>query len=357
MSNLHRLGVLGGLLSLGAFSAAVAIGFGMMPLLLGVPPMAWPFTLALSLGAVGFIGIALVRLRGTLAGLTDPDTLEEPRRSDVLYGHSLVGIGATMLIIAVASTIIVASLAWTTGRLTTVSDDGRLVGDEFDAGAADVLRDLATDLPVTRLGVLFGETPAESRFVAALFVLSTFVALLGALFYFANSLWTKLTEAEREPFDRSIFWAGLWFRLGEAVIFNVVLFLMFRYWWPERYLVLPLMSLLIGMYLKAGEKLVAGSATRLFAAFAALVPTTIPAGEQLKMVELDLDGAIVDGALTESGRALVEGLGQIKGVSRVVPDLGSGIMRVEFDASTVNGSRIAHEVRLHGLAARATDDE
>ncbi len=77
-----------------------------------------------------------------------------------------------------------------------------------------------------------------------------------------------------EPFSLSRYWAGLLFRLGEAVLFTFVMFLLFITYRLDAYEHVLEIALFIGMYIKTGERLMAGLADRVFAAAAALVASS-----------------------------------------------------------------------------------
>lgn len=286
-----------GLFAIVVITSSIAISFGFLPWMMHVTPMATTPLVVLGIIAAICLVLGLLRLRSTLEDFEDPDK-PEPARSDILYGRYLMGIGLALLIDAIVCSIVVVALAWITGRarlglVTTTGDreiESNLVGDSFNAAPLDQLQSLGpAGSALNQLGTFFGNSADDAFFVAALFTFSTLVALLGALFFFATSVWSKLREGEREPFDRSIFWAGLWFRIGEAVLFNLVFFLLLRYYAPDQYLALPLVSLLVGMFLKAGEKLVSGLANRVFAAFGALVPTNLKSVTTLKLFTQLLD--------------------------------------------------------------------
>jgi hypothetical protein len=101
---------------------------------------------------------------------------------------------------------------------------------------------------------------------------SLLMALLGALFYVTNSLQEKRRKG-MEDFDWSIFWSGLWYRLGEAVLFTIVFFVAIRRFAPEGSDEwLPILALFLGMSVTAGERLVFGLARRVFLAVGALLP-------------------------------------------------------------------------------------
>lgn len=114
-----------------------------------------------------------------------------------------------------------------------------------------------------------GPTPGLPA--AILLMISLGMSILGALFFVANSLREKRDEFEQ--FDHSGFWSGLWYRLGEAVLFTVVFFLVLRRFYPASgALWLPVLALFLGMFVKSGERLVFGLAKRVFAAVSTLLP-------------------------------------------------------------------------------------
>src|SRR4029450_13952027 len=94
----------------------------------------------------------------------------------------------------------------------------------------------------------------------------------------------------RETFDRRLFWGGLWFRIAEALLFNLVFFLVLRYYAPDRYLLLLLVSLMVGLFLKAGEWLVSGGAARAIASIQALVPNELSSQRVMRVFAFELSG-------------------------------------------------------------------
>ncbi len=139
-----------------------------------------------------------------------------------------------------------------------------------------------------------------SENVPYVLLLSALLAILGAMFFVSDSLRRKVRRAE--PFSGTAFWGGLWFRLGQAVIYTLLLF-----WFAWKfgsvsnekqdgfaldYTWLPLMSLMCGMFVKSGEKLFSSIAIRIFQAVSAFfgeatapnMPAA-PAGQKLPRVE------------------------------------------------------------------------
>ncbi|MEE8371710.1 MAG: hypothetical protein V3R73_06130, partial [Sphingomonadales bacterium] len=106
-------------------------------------------------------------------------------------------------------------------------------------------------------------------------------AALGSLFFVAGSLRRKRETLMRERalqneregrladrYDSAQFWGGLWYRMGEAVLFALVFYLAVRSGYinldPVNRVWVLLMALLVGMFVKPAEQLINGLALRLF---------------------------------------------------------------------------------------------
>lgn len=165
----------------------------------------------------------------------------EPERSRALFGRGLVGLGYVFLLDGILTLIAFAGFA-STGILDQI----------FPVLARD---SVAPDVPDLVVGIRL--------------VISLAMSILGALFFVSNSLRRK--RQRDDVYDSSKFWSGLWFRLGEAVIFTVVFFLAFRQQITGGDQFLPLIALLLGMFVTTGETLVFGLAQRVLRAAAALV--------------------------------------------------------------------------------------
>lgn len=353
MNPLKSLAFAGALVGAGVLMLALAVNFGVVPRVLGVEPIGPRLAIALAITGLALTILGFVRTAEPNAQLSLlAQSKAEPARSKDLFGQYLVGIGFALLVGGLVCSTLFASLAWCSGRaLLPPAIDGAnpLAGDSWDSRALDaVVTDDYTLLE--RLGLLFGASPGEAHFVVVLFVLSTLVSMLGALFFFANALWAKLEAPERDPFDAHVFWAGLWFRIGEAVLFNIVFFLCLRSYAPDRYLYLPLVSLLVGMFLKSGEALVKGIAERVLDAFKALVPTTLPAVAVTRIWAVAVGGLPqVAAQRTAKFDALTKGLEALKGMHRIDADEAVGIVRCDYDPQHCSRQRIEQEVRFHGL--------
>lgn len=192
------------------------------------------------------LGVALILL-GVLVGLVailQPASWQpqnEPERSRVLFGRGLVGLGYVFFLDGILTLIAFAGFA-STGILDQI----------FPVLAPD---SVAPEVP--------------DRVVGIRLVVSLAMSILGALFFVSNSLRRK--RQRDDVYDSSKFWSGLWFRLGEAVIFTVVFFLAFRQQTTGGDQFLPLIALLLGMFVTTGETLVFGLAQRVLRAAAALV--------------------------------------------------------------------------------------
>lgn len=327
------------LLAGGILTVTNAFSFGVIPLALNATPMDW--RASAPLGVVGAVMLVWAMLRlpaqvGTLEEMAEAQ--QEPARSTRLYGIYLVGIGFALLVQAMVCSVVFAAVSWSVGQRRSISQPAQVPA--------------AIDPKTDGFGSLFGTSADEAFFIVGLFALSSIVAMLGALFFFSNSLWKKMGEPERDPFDRRIFWGGLWFRIGEAILFNLVFFLVLRYYAPERYLLLPLVSLLVGMFLKAGESLVSGIATRVFASIQALVPTDLGSHKVMKLLSFKLDGFDANASQEAIGKRvdeLVTALKGFAGIDHVEADAKALAVRVEYNASALTPEDIQRKVELKGL--------
>jgi hypothetical protein len=307
--------------------------------------------------AAALLLLGLWFLRSGLRSLRDPESLKEPEKSEVLYGRHLVGIGFALLADALLNVVVVAVLIrrisslQASGHFQRASQHGNdLYGDEFNAANVHgVIEKIAPSEAGEVLMRLFGRDPAECFLVGILLIMSTLVTLLGALFFFATAMWNKMQNADRESFDPSIFWAGLWFRVGEAVVFNLVFFFLLRVYAPDSYLLLPLVSLLVGMFLKSGEQLVSSLAQRLFAAFSALLPV-----ETAPRTAADVYQAVLTQVPQEPDsraklfNALTDALVAMRGVESARIDPQFLLLRVRYDAQKLTLKDIRHTVQLLG---------
>jgi hypothetical protein len=330
----------------GVLLLAFAVCFGLMPRALNAVPLStlWAW-------GAGAAGVLISLPLGYRYFREQHATVEEPERSKILYGIHLVGLGFALVLAALICSIAFAAVAWSVGQTRSGKSVApgvppALQTDEWsgkDAEGAEAVQETLTE----KFGLLFGNSAEDAYFTVALFMLSTGVSLLGALFFFATSLWSKMGSPEREPFDRSLFWGGLWFRLGEAVLFNLVFFLLLRTYAPERYLVLPLVSLLVGMFLKAGETLISGIATRVFAAFEALVPASLAPKVEARVVILDLS-PVQDQVF----KTIAEQIRALAGVLKVIENPANHQLGVEYDPLKIAPTRIVQEATLRGIEAR-----
>ena len=332
------------LLTVGVLGITAALCLGVIPLAFNAPPIDRYIALFIGVAGLGLLSLALTRLPRQIAALEETAEVEpEPIRSTRLYGFYLVGVGFALLLQASISSMVFASISWSRGRHMAA----------FPRNVSAAAPQAQTPPTGSELDKLFGGTADEATVIFGLFALSSLVAVLGALFFFANAIYAKMNEPERDPFDRRVFWGGLWFRIGEAVLFNLVFFLVFRYYQPQSYLLLPLVSLLIGMFLKSGESLVAGIATRLFASIQALVPTTIEARRIMKLASFALVGLP---PLPPDAKALLDSLAvalkALKGVEQVEVDVATSSIRIEYDTATISTEDLQRKIGLKGLTIK-----
>ena len=197
------------------------------------------------LGVLLTVVAALGIWRGvwTLSPIEAPSAQKESERR---YNRYLVGVGYSLFVCGVFCCALVAGLIYSKGIPVSAA--------AFEAS-------------------ILGKTQGLGKLI----VLSSVIAVLGALFFVANSLRHK-REARVELFSRRKFWGGLWYRLGEAILFSLVAFWLIWYNTPTTtnaaaprqsllgYGMLPVLSLLMGMFVTSGEKLIFGIARGLFRA-------------------------------------------------------------------------------------------
>jgi hypothetical protein len=175
--------------------------------------------------------------------------------SDAMFSRYLIGLGYFLLVTAIVTMIAIVALAQT-GFLEAVLRVGAATPPAGSPAAAAV-----DPAAVQRDNVLQG----------VLLLMALVMTLLGALFYFANSLWKKFKDPT-VLFDRNVFWAGLWFRLSEAIVFTIAVFVFLRYEGKKDLVgFLPMLGLFIGMTVKSSEVLIFGLLERGLAAVSTLV--------------------------------------------------------------------------------------
>ena len=294
------------LLPLGATAFVADLTWIQFPEAMGSkPPMADPAHKILLVMWVWCLGIGLVTSLAALMQLQKTKPLDtDSDYSKRMFGRALVGIGYALLIDAFLNVVAVAGFA-RAGAVPYLFESG--TGSHPGETNAAVARP-AGDAPDRREGGVQSQPPgtnqppqaggvqqptgdglqglvlsplpaypnleaARRNLVKALqIIVSLGFTIMGALFFFAKSLWVKMQAEPIVRFDERIFWAGLWFRLGEAVVFTVVVFLVLLY--KNNYEAsgwMPLYALLLGLSVKTAENLIAGLTQRLFGAINALV--------------------------------------------------------------------------------------
>ena len=362
MTSLGRATFAGLSLGLFALLGSLALGFWAVPTWLGISPFINSATaLWLGVGAAASLVSGILFCLWLTGSLGQPLTLAKPPNSTELFGRHLVGLGFAFVLDAIFCIVLMTALSLASCRIAVPPLGATSSSLSSNTINTNALGSAVSGQPASTtrgaFASLFGADPTGGRFAAVLFLTSSMVAILGALFFLSNSIWEKMGDQSNEDFDANLFWAGLWFRLGEALSFNLVLFLLILtidFNAPEDagslLIWLPLMSLLVGMFLKPGEKMVFGIAERMFAAFSALVPTSLERKHTLKIKTLD-NPKLFDAhsTLTPSAEKLFKALKHVRGVTRVLVDPELRRIEVEYDEDRVSVERIQHEAEIHGL--------
>ncbi len=144
---------------------------------------------------------------------------------------------------------------------------------ERPMASEQVVRELDSDEVKERENDAVMRESEEKR--ARFVLLAGAMAFVGSLFYIALALWRKQhSEKHREEFDVGKLISGAALRCGEAELFVLVFVLLtqvgasieFDGW-------LPVMGLMLGMFVKSGERLVFNLATRIFDLAESVVPS------------------------------------------------------------------------------------
>jgi len=202
---------------------------------------------------VGCILLALALVSGLFGALRLFGT-ESPCDSNK-YTWALVGISYVLFLDAVITMVALVGFAY--------SEKLHLV--------------LSSESDVKLLEGLDPEKHAE--LLGARLILAMAMAVLGAMFFVANRL--RKAHAEGKEFSQGKFWGGIWFRLGQAVLYTAGLYLLIEInviEIAESYVV-PL-ALFVGMFVKSAERLFYGISQRLFAMVEVMIPDTKNKGKQ-----------------------------------------------------------------------------
>lgn len=359
---------------LGFLGISGGVCYGVLPEFLGISSVEiennyvyWALSIGTVLSGVGYWLLTLAQKK-----LPDTTVMEEPVRSDTLYSRYLVGIGFALLADALLCSMVISAMTWSVGRVeddVVAEGDPKLQAMERDRLSADgdAPEELMPDFvgpdfvgsdfvgpiwPPDREKLdngtsrILGQNQQDAASVSVLFTLSIFFALLGALFFFCSTMWRKMHAPDREPFVSALFWAGLWFRIGEALVFNIVFYLTFRFFAIKQFFILPLISLLVGMFLKSGEVLVSGIASRVFAAVKELVPVATAAIDAPELLVVNLSDQTDDQSDIDACKSHIE---QLSGVGRVILDAAKRVLTAEFDPKRITRKRLMHELHLRGV--------
>lgn len=254
--------------------------------------------------ALWCLGIGLVGSLATLVQLhyTKPQ-VSDANYSKIMFGQCLCGIGFVLLLDALVNVVAVSGFAkagtlpylFESGTYSTTNVSYRHRGNDPTnspgrhgsnrvptvVGATPTDTNNATTSTNAVVAQDSDEAPPalasldrfQTNIIKALQLLFALgFTIMGALFFFAKSLWVKMQSNPIVQFDERIFWAGLWFRLGEAVVFTVVVFLALLYkHFSDGLSWMPFIALIIGISVKAAENFIAGITERLLDSVKAFV--------------------------------------------------------------------------------------
>ncbi|NOZ94351.1 MAG: hypothetical protein GXP47_06385 [Acidobacteria bacterium] len=221
-------------------------------------------------GCMGVALLAIVAGAVTMLHLSRSrtDGAEASDRDEILYSRYLTGLGFALLTVALSTAISASGLVHN-GWIETSGEAFRQASASNGAGERQ-----------RRTTGRENELPPRDK-VGLILLLSTEMSLLGALFFVTNRLRTKRDELHgprAEAFDGLRFWGGTFFRMGEAVLFTFVFFWLFWKYMGQAngvdYSFLPILALLLGMFVKTGERMIFGLGERLLAAAGQLFPVT-----------------------------------------------------------------------------------
>ncbi|MBI9083025.1 MAG: hypothetical protein JEZ11_05460 [Desulfobacterales bacterium] len=229
----------------------------------------------------------------------DMDTLEGiddiEQRNSIFYGRFISMLGAGIIFLSLTNAVILGGFIY--NDVLSIPFSG--ITDKIDKNAGkegakptdESSPATTTDKESTNSGTKTNgalsdpQTTQPERLDAGghLLLVSMLMAILGSLFFTANTLIAARNEGKSD-FSRAKFWSGLWFRMGESVLFVLVFFLLgcssksnynaFINWFPA-------LSLFLGMFVKSGERVVFGLAERLFEMTRGLLPATAPSAQAL----------------------------------------------------------------------------
>ena len=241
-------------------STALAQSFGVA----GFPRGVWLHPLAIAgagLTLLGAIFVLLALLSSQSIMVREALSVKEQLRQ---YNVALVGMGFALVLIGTLNFVALAGLS-------SIGELEPLLG-----GSASMANE-----PEFR-----GSGPVATGTIRMLFLPG--FAALGGLFFVAGSLRRKRAALQAiigsQPFDYLRFWGGLVYRIGEAVLFALVIFLTVssglievpessRTW-------LLLMALLMGMFVKPAEQMINGLALRSFEGVTAFLRMSPPAADR-----------------------------------------------------------------------------
>lgn len=271
-SSLAAIGFLGGLVAIvgtltfnalpAAFNPQIGEAFPLGPWVTGLALL----LLSLVMGIWTLVNLPPVEKAEVDQVRSDEEKAALKREvSDKMFTRYLIGIGYFLFVDAVVNMVAFAGIA-KSGQLSRIFPLGN---GGFTGAATGQAAPSFFEQVIQFLNWL--QHPDEPVVLMVILMLSLGMALLGALFFFANALWGKFKQPEIH-FDRNVFWGGLWFRLAEAIVFTIAVFLFMQFQGSQQAIkYLPMIGLFIGMTVKSSEALIFGLAERLLASITSLV--------------------------------------------------------------------------------------
>lgn len=166
------------------------------------------------------------------------------------------------------------------------SEDSSALPSEPEPGAGATAEEVQPATLVASAEALGAERDRQSRTLALLLVIGVSNAVLGAIFYVAQS-YRRKRDVIIGNFDPDLFWASLWYRVGEAALITVVVFFFLLYFvdvssspngkLPWNVATLPLLGLLIGIRVKQAEGVVRLFSERTIGVFHMMLTGEAPA--------------------------------------------------------------------------------
>ncbi|MDP7018727.1 MAG: hypothetical protein QGG36_23205 [Pirellulaceae bacterium] len=207
-------------------------------------------------GALAVIGLAIAWRNVVASGM--PNAVSDHDRT---YAWALVGVSFVLFLDAVLMMTCMAGFSYHGHLDRVLATDVQPIVAAPAPGAPAVADDAGTSADDDNGAV-----------ISARLVLSMGMAVLGALFFVAKSLRTSWEQGV--TFHLGRFWSGIWFRLGQAIVYTACLHLLLRMQAKVPHSYIVIMALVVGMFVKIAERTFFGVSQRLFAMIDYLIPLT-----------------------------------------------------------------------------------